>query len=107
MNKVNCLEDARRWFLENHTGTLRCTNDEGEYRDCTCFPEAESFYTTETECSDDSDDISTGLAVGLGAAELISESVGGDSTPDPAPDTSSSFESGGGDFGGGGAGRDF
>jgi len=43
----------------------------------------------------------------ISGASLLTESLGSQDYTSPAPDTSSSFDSGGGDFGGAGSGSDY
>ncbi len=118
MNKVNTLDEAREWFTNNASGGVICTK-KGEEKICVSFPEAEAFYhevflnmTTEHKSAakssqeDDSVAIGSGFMAGMGVGDILSTitAVESFSTPDPSPP---SFDSGGGDFGGGGAGSEY
>ena len=47
MTKVNNLDKARDFFLSNSSGNIICTDNDGNEKECNCYPEAVSFYKKE------------------------------------------------------------
>ncbi len=114
--QVYSLVEAKKWFRTN-TGWVTCIR-EGIERNCETYSQAENFYnypqsgtvSPEEENSDDGLDLVTEIIqTGLIAGSLMDDSPSPDFT-DTSIDTSidtSSFDSGGGDFGGGGDSGDY
>ena len=112
--RVYSLAEAIDWFLNNATGSLICVRG-GDEQVCHTADEAKEFYKNDsyrrpesTQREDDSDDTSLiGMAIGAGMSSMFSSGDDSPSMPDTTPDVTPAFESGGGDFGGAGAGSEY
>ena len=44
MEKVYSLQAAMSWFLKNASGNVICVREDGEEKECDCYPVAVKFF---------------------------------------------------------------